>query len=88
MKNKKVHIFGTVPKSNRKIVGKKGILDTPNAHVIYDRSLCWLGTGTSMRNGRVKVILLDQTFQLNGKVKSLEMSFKKHKTKTTGGLTC
>jgi len=48
----------------------------------------WLGTGTSMRSGGVKVMLLDQTSQLNGKVKSLEISFKKHKTKTIGGLTC
>ena len=35
----------TVPISNRKIVDR-GKIDTPNTQ-IHDRSLSWLGTGTS-----------------------------------------
>jgi hypothetical protein len=35
-----------IPKSNIKIVGK-GKIDTPNTQ-IYDHSLSWLGTGTSI----------------------------------------
>jgi hypothetical protein len=36
-----------VPKSNRKII-EKGKNDTPNTQ-IHDRSLSWLGTGTSKK---------------------------------------
>jgi len=41
------HIVGTVPKFNRKIV-ERGTIDTPNAQ-IHDRSLSWLGIGTSIK---------------------------------------
>ena len=42
----KYHTFGTVPKSNRKIV-ERGKIDTPNTYIHY-RSLCWFGTVTSI----------------------------------------
>jgi hypothetical protein len=47
MKTKKCHTFGTVPKSNRKII-EKGKMDTPNKQ-IHDHSLSWLGTDTSIK---------------------------------------
>jgi len=53
MKNKeKHHTVGTFPKSNRKIVerGKIGTLYTQ----IYDLSLFWLVTGTSIKSCGVK----------------------------------
>jgi len=46
MKNKKCHIVGTFPKSNRKITErgqKRGKLDTPITQIDYP-SLSWLGT--------------------------------------------
>ena len=48
-KNKKHHTVGIMPKSNIKIkqIGK---IDTPNTH-IYDYSLPWFGTGTSIKSG-------------------------------------
>jgi len=50
---KNIHTVGTVPKSNRKIV-ERGKIDTLNTQ-IYDRSLYWLGTGISIKSGRVKI---------------------------------
>jgi hypothetical protein len=44
MKNKKIHIVGTVPKYDRKIV-ERGKIDIPK---IYDCSLSWQGTITSV----------------------------------------
>ena len=52
MKNKKYHTDGTMAKSNIKIVERDQI-DTSNRHV-DDRSLPWLGTGTSMKSGGLK----------------------------------
>jgi len=51
---KKYHVVGTVPKSIRKIKERTKI-DTPNKH-IYDLSLSWLGTDTSVKNGEVKLV--------------------------------
>jgi len=57
MKNKEYHSVGTVPKSNRDIV-ERGKLDTTNTY-IHDRSLSCLGTGgTSIKNGRVKIVII------------------------------
>ena len=56
MKNKNYHTVGTVPTFNSKIV-EKGQIDTPNTQ-IHDHSLSWLGTGTSIKSGRVKLVLL------------------------------
>ena len=47
-----------IPKSNIKIVGK-GKIDTPNTQ-IYDHSLSWLGTGTSIISGGAKLVSWDQ----------------------------
>jgi len=47
MKNKKYHTVGTVLKFRRKIV-ERGKIDIPDTQ-IYDRSLSWLGTGTSIK---------------------------------------
>jgi hypothetical protein len=51
MKNKKHYAAGT--KYNRKIVEKYRY---PNAQ-IHDRALSWLGTGTSIKRGGVKLLL-------------------------------
>jgi hypothetical protein len=52
-KTRNNHIAGT--KFNRKIV-ERDTIDTPNAQM-HDRSLCWLGIGTSIKNnGGVKLI--------------------------------
>jgi hypothetical protein len=53
MKNKKYHIVGTVPKSDRKIV-ERGKIDIPKT---YDCSLSWQGTGTSIKSDCVKLIV-------------------------------
>ena len=45
--NRKYHIFGTVPKFNRKIA-ERGNIDALSAQ-IHDRSLLKLGTGTSRK---------------------------------------
>jgi len=44
---KKYHAVGTVLKSNRKVVERVKI-DNSNTQ-IHDRSLYWLGTGTSIK---------------------------------------
>ena len=46
MKNKKYHNGGTVPKSNK----IKSCKETKSI-LIYDCSLSWLGTGTSIKSG-------------------------------------
>jgi hypothetical protein len=61
IKNQKYHTVRTVPKSNRKIV-ESGKIDTLNIH---DRSLYWLGTGTSIKSGGIKLISWDQTSPLS-----------------------
>jgi len=45
----------TIPKSNIKIVDR-GKIDIPNTQ-IHDLSLSWLGTGTSITSGSVKLVL-------------------------------
>ena len=58
MKNEYYNV-GIVPKSIRKIVetDPKSILLTH----IHDRSLSWIGTGTSIKSGGVKLVLWTQT---------------------------
>jgi hypothetical protein len=48
----------TISKSNINIVERDKI-DTPNTY-IHDYSLSWLGTGTSIKSGRVKPVLWAQ----------------------------
>ena len=55
MINKKYHTVGTVSTSNRKIIEKETI-DTLNTN-IHDRSLPWLGTGTSIKRGGDKLVI-------------------------------
>ena len=55
MKNKKYHTVGTIPQSNIKIV-ERAKIDTSNTQ-IHDSSFSWVGTGTSMESGRVKLVL-------------------------------
>ena len=57
---KKKHIVGTVPKSYSKFVERGKNLNTN----IHDNSLSWLGTGTSIKSGRVKLVLCAQTSSL------------------------
>jgi hypothetical protein len=52
---KQKNTVGTVPKSNREILGR-GKIDTPNTQ-IHDRSLSWHGTDISIKKGGVKVVL-------------------------------
>jgi hypothetical protein len=68
---------GIVPKSYRQI-GERGKIDTPNIH---DRTISWLGRGTSMKNDGAKLILWVQTSLRNKTVYmaikySNKMSFK------------
>jgi len=51
-------MFGTIPKFNIKIV-QRGKIDTPNTQ-IHDRSLPWLGRGTSIKSGGAKLVLCAQ----------------------------
>ena len=57
---KKYHIVGRVPQYNSKIVGR-GKIDTPNTQV-RDSSLPCLGTDTSMKSGRVKLIVWNTSY--------------------------
>ena len=54
MKNQKYHTVGTVLNSNRKIVDRDKI-ETTNTQ-IHDGTLFWLGTGTSIKSGGVKLV--------------------------------
>ena len=56
-------MFGTVPKSERKII-EKGKIYTPDTHR-HHHSLSWLGTGISTKSGWVKLVLWDQTSPLS-----------------------
>ena len=59
-KNKtKITLSGLLKKLNSKIV-ERGKIDTLSAH-IHDQSLSWLGTSTSIENGRIYVVLWAQT---------------------------
>ena len=59
MKNQVYHTVRTFPKSNIRIV-ERGKIDTSNTQ-FHDHSISWLGTGTSMKSGRVKIVLWAQT---------------------------
>jgi hypothetical protein len=60
LKKKKKHTLKSVLKYNLKIVERDKI-DTPNTHV-HDHSLSWLGTITSMKRGRAKLVLWAKSF--------------------------
>ena len=70
MKNppKKYYTVETVAKSNRKII-ERGEIDISNTQ-IYDRSLSCLGTGTSIKSGWFKLVLLTQTSPLSEMIQS------------------
>ena len=51
--------YQTDPKSNRIIVERDNIVYTNTQ--IHDRSLSWLGTGTSIKSGDVELVLWTQT---------------------------
>ena len=53
MKSKTFHTVGTVPNFNWKIA-ERGKIDSKNAH-IYDLSLSYIGTRTSIKNGIVRL---------------------------------
>ena len=57
----KYQSIATIPKINEQIVDN---IDTPNTQ-IYDRTLSWLGAGTSMKSGGLKVVLWTQFIRLN-----------------------
>jgi len=56
MKSKKYHTVGTISKFNRKIV-ESGTINIPNTE-IHDCTLSWLSTGTSIKSGGVKLVLM------------------------------
>jgi hypothetical protein len=55
VKGGNVTLLNTVPISYRKIV-ERGKIYTPNTQ-IHDSSLSWLGTGTVINSGRVRLVL-------------------------------
>ena len=55
MKNTKYHTVGTIPKSIKTIVERVKI-ETPNNTHIHDIIVSWLGTGTSITSGGVKLV--------------------------------
>jgi hypothetical protein len=68
MTNKKCHTVRTIPNSCINIVESRKI-DTPNTQ-ICDSSLSWLGTGTSVKSGRVKLVFWAQIFSLSEMMQS------------------
>jgi len=62
----KYHTIKRVPKSNRKIVERGKLNNTPNTQ-INDRSLSWLGTCTSIKSGCVKLVLWAKISLINDK---------------------
>jgi hypothetical protein len=54
MKNQNYHTVGTVQSSNRKILERDKI-NTPNTKIRH-RSFSWIGTGTSVKDGGVKLV--------------------------------
>ena len=56
-----------VPTPNLQLV-ETGIIDTPNTH-IHDRSL---GTGTPLKSGGVKLVVLTLTFSLGEMIQSFK----------------
>jgi hypothetical protein len=63
MKNKKYYNVWTVPKYNRKSEERDKIKTLSTS--IHDCSLSCLGTGTSVKCGRVKLVLWVQTSPLS-----------------------
>jgi hypothetical protein len=53
MKNKTFHTVRTVPKYNRKIIGR-GKINT-HSTPIHDHSLYWLGTGSSINSNKERI---------------------------------
>jgi hypothetical protein len=68
MKNKKYCTVGTIPTSTIKAV-ERGNIDTPHTQ-IHDRSFSWLDTGTSIRSGVVRLVLLAQNSPLSEMMRS------------------
>ena len=64
------HTLRIIPKSNIKIVERE-IIDATNTQ-IHDRRLSWLGTGTSIKSGGVK---LDSYIKI---ISILSFTFHKH----------
>ena len=58
-KTNKYHTVRTIPKSNIKIV-KRSKIDITNTQ-IHDGSCSWLGTGTSIKSGWIKLVVCAQT---------------------------
>ena len=48
-----------IPNSKKKKKSQEQMQNTPKTH-IHDRSLSWLGTGTSIKSGGVKLVLWAQ----------------------------
>ena len=69
MKNIKYHTVAAFSKYSSKIEKTEAIIDTVNIH-IRNRSLSWLGTGTSIKSDRVKLDLWEQTSPLNEMIRS------------------
>ena len=59
---KKYNTVKTIPKSNIRIIEREKI-DTTNK--IHDRSLSWLGTGTSVKSSVAKLVIWAQTLLSN-----------------------
>ena len=68
MKDKKYHIVRKIPKSNIKIE-ERATIDHSNTQ-IHDCSLSWLGTGTSITSGGIKLVLWVQTPPLSEMIRS------------------
>jgi len=64
MNNKKYHCDGTVLKFNRKFVHTRGKIDASYTH-IHGRSFFWLGTGTTIKTGEIKLDLLVQASSIS-----------------------
>jgi len=70
---KKIHAVRTVKKSNRKIL-ERGKIDTLKTQ-IHDRSLSYLGTGTSIRSSEVKLDLWDTEIELFNSLAIITLAF-------------
>ena len=69
MKYKKMpHCCRNNSKSNMKII-ERGKIDTPNTQIQY-HSFSWLGTGTSVKNGIVKLVSWAQATLLSEMMQS------------------
>ena len=59
MKHQKYHTVGTVPNPIEK--SRKEATSIPIIHKCMTVSLKWPDTGTSIKSGGIKLVLLDQT---------------------------